>query len=118
MPSLYTYKINYKGSSKVIKRICDKLNHWSEVMLGTTHNTAFYGDLGQTAYEHSQTTGNPHNLTLEDLGIENLPRDVEYILNLLGVSMYNWIDHDNNQMIDHDGNELAFHSEPQLLSWH
>ena len=37
----FTYKINYKGSSKVIKRICDKLNNWSEVMLGTTHNTAF-----------------------------------------------------------------------------
>lgn len=42
--------------------------------LGTTHNTAFYGDYGNAAYEHSQLTGasgqarNPHGVTLADLG--------------------------------------------------
>lgn len=29
----YNYKINYNGSSKVIKRIVDKLNNWTSAML-------------------------------------------------------------------------------------
>ncbi len=37
--------------------------------LGTTHETAFYGDWGNTAYQHSQvTSGNPHNVTAGDVG--------------------------------------------------
>lgn len=116
--SNYTYKINYQGNSKVIKRICERLNHWSEVMLGTTHDTAFYGDLGQSAYEHSLTEGNPHNLTLGDLGIADLPRQVEFLSSVLGIQFYSWIDHDSNQFIDHDGNELDFRTEPNLLAWH
>lgn len=42
--------------------------------LGNTHSTAFYGDYGETAYNHSQLVGaqgqtrNPHNVTLSDLG--------------------------------------------------
>lgn len=35
--------------------------------LGTTASTAFPGDRGQTAYEHSQKTGNPHNTTINDI---------------------------------------------------
>ena len=38
------------------------------VILGTGHTNAFYGDLGQIAYEHSQATGNPHGLTVSDIG--------------------------------------------------
>lgn len=41
----------------------------TSLCLGETHSTAYYGDLGKVAYEHSQATGNPHNLTLGDLGI-------------------------------------------------
>ena len=42
--------------------------------LGNTHNTAYYGDYGEAAYNHSQLVGaqgqtrNPHNVTLADLG--------------------------------------------------
>lgn len=36
--------------------------------LGTTSSTAFAGDKGQTAYDHSQSTGNPHDTTAEDIG--------------------------------------------------
>lgn len=40
----------------------------SSLALGETSSTAFRGDLGKVAYEHSQATGNPHNLTASDLG--------------------------------------------------
>lgn len=37
--------------------------------LGTTSSTAYYGDKGQTAYEHSQiTSGNPHGTTPAQIG--------------------------------------------------
>ncbi len=37
--------------------------------LGATPSTAFPGDKGQTAYEHSQkTSGNPHKVTAEEVG--------------------------------------------------
>lgn len=38
------------------------------IALGETAETAFRGDLGKTAYDHSQATGNPHKLTREELG--------------------------------------------------
>lgn len=42
--------------------------------LGTTSSTAFRGDYGQTAYNHSQqTSGNPHNVTKTDVGLGNVP---------------------------------------------
>ena len=37
--------------------------------LGETSSTAFRGDRGKIAYDHSQATGNPHGLTLSNLGI-------------------------------------------------
>lgn len=39
------------------------------VVLGTGSNNAFYGNLGQEAYNHSRSTGNPHGTTLGDLGL-------------------------------------------------
>lgn len=40
--------------------------------LGETSSTAYRGDWGKIAYDHSQTTGNPHGLTKTDLGLENV----------------------------------------------
>jgi hypothetical protein len=37
--------------------------------LGETAYTAYRGDRGKTAYEHSQTSGNPHSISLSDLGV-------------------------------------------------
>ena len=34
----------------------------SSLALGDTSTTAYYGDKGKAAYDHSQATGNPHNL--------------------------------------------------------
>lgn len=41
--------------------------------LGTTSSTAYRGDLGNTAYVHSQiTSGNPHKVTKSDVGLGNV----------------------------------------------
>ena len=36
--------------------------------LGETSSTAYRGDRGKTAYDHSQATGNPHSTTYSQLG--------------------------------------------------
>lgn len=44
----------------------------SSLALGTTHESAYYGDLGDKAYKHSQATGNPHNTQISDItGLKN-----------------------------------------------
>ena len=40
----------------------------SSLALGETSSTAYRGDRGKIAYDHSQTTGNPHNTTAADVG--------------------------------------------------
>lgn len=42
------------------------------IQLGETSSTAYRGDRGKIAYDHSQTVGNPHNLTKATLNIENV----------------------------------------------
>ena len=42
------------------------------IALGTTHATAGYGDESRAAYNHSTSTGNPHNTTKTDLGLGNV----------------------------------------------
>ena len=42
----------------------------ASIQLGETAATAYRGDRGKTAYDHSQlTSGNPHNVTKTDLGL-------------------------------------------------
>lgn len=43
-------------------------NAKSGLVLGETAQTAFRGDWGKAAYEHSLKTGNPHNTTPADIG--------------------------------------------------
>lgn len=45
----------------------------ASLALGETSSTAYRGDRGKTAYDHSQTTGNPHNTTKSDVGLDNVP---------------------------------------------
>ena len=122
MSNPYRYKINYQGSSKVIRRIVDKLNNLA--LLGVTHEEAFYGDWGNDAYQHSKMqSGNPHKVTLEDIGIDDLPRRVQMLLEALGGASY-WGSHDIADdgedicIIDHDGNYLMLLSAENLLAWH
>ena len=43
------------------------------IALGETSSTAYRGDRGKTAYEHSQkTSGNPHGVTKSDVGLGNV----------------------------------------------
>ena len=46
----------------------------SDLALGETSSTAYRGDRGKTAYDHtSVTTGNPHSVTKTDVGLGNVP---------------------------------------------
>lgn len=40
----------------------------ASLALGETSSTAYRGDRGKNAYDHSQTTGNPHGTTAADVG--------------------------------------------------
>lgn len=40
----------------------------STLALGETSSTAYYGDRGKEAYDHSQATGNPHGTTAANVG--------------------------------------------------
>lgn len=42
------------------------------IALGETSSTAYRGDRGKIAYDHSQTTGNPHGTTKANLGLGNV----------------------------------------------
>jgi hypothetical protein len=45
----------------------------SSLALGELSTTAYRGDRGKTAYDHSQLiTGNPHNVTKSDVGLSNV----------------------------------------------
>jgi len=44
----------------------------SSLALGETSSTAYRGDRGKIAYDHSQTSGNPHNTTKADIGLGNV----------------------------------------------
>lgn len=45
----------------------------SSLVLGETSTTAYRGDRGKTAYDHSQlTSGNPHNVGKSDVGLGNV----------------------------------------------
>ena len=64
-------KIHYEGVSKIFKKICEAINNKPD--LGETAETAYYGDKGKEAYEHSlNTTSNPHHITAETIGLENV----------------------------------------------
>ena len=64
--------------------------------LGETSATAYRGDRGKTAYDHSQvTSGNPHNVTAVEVGAANLvdpyacPRiinDLPEVMRKLGIT--------------------------------
>ena len=111
--------INYTGSSKILRRICEALDNVAE--LGTTHEKAYYGDLGQAAYEHSQLTeGNPHHVTVDDLGIAEIINGVRLILDTVVTTDY-WTTHatlETEYLVDHEGDNLVFISGANILSWH
>lgn len=48
------------------------------IALGETSSTAYRGDRGKTAYDHSQLiSGNPHNVSKSDVGLGNVTDDAQ-----------------------------------------
>ncbi|MEG5173287.1 hypothetical protein [Microcoleus sp. B3-D7] len=64
--------LTYRWSGSVYVEISASL------ALGTTSGTAYRGDLGNTAYQHSQLTiGNPHNVTAFQVGLGALTNNLQ-----------------------------------------
>ena len=77
------YSDAYTGETgKIYVNLNDNKNYrWSgsayvvvseTIALGETSSTAYRGDRGKVAYDHSQKTGNPHGTTKADLGLGNV----------------------------------------------
>lgn len=56
---------NLRGDFVVLTS--SSLGGGGDLELGETSTTAYRGDRGKTAYDHSQTTGNPHQTTLQQV---------------------------------------------------
>ena len=109
------FKIEYTGSSKLLRRICEKLN--AVPILGTGHDDAYYGDQGEQAYQHSLTRGNPHGLTLEDLGLADVLDQLHMLLEATGIRV-TWTRHTNDEPITtHEGEEIYFQSISRVHEW-
>lgn len=114
-------KVFYEGESKVIRRIVELLNLKPE--LGEGHEDAYYGDLGKEAYEHSQLrSGNPHRVTLADLGLEGILDKINAIMLAIGMTR-SWVTHANETIVDHNGAAIWFHGasaedDQNYLLWH
>ena len=64
----------------------------SSLALGETSSTAYRGDRGKIAYDHSQVTGNPHNTTKSDIGLGNVPNiDATNPTNIVQTSSYRFV---------------------------
>lgn len=59
----------------------------SSLALGETPSTAYRGDRGKSAYDHSQiTSGNPHNTTKTDIGLGNVDNTSDATKNVLSAA--------------------------------
>ena len=116
-------KIYYEGESKALKRVAELLNRKPET--GEGHEDAYYGDYSKEAYEHSQLkSGNPHNVTLADLGLEGILDKINAIMLAIGMTR-SWITHKEETIVDHDGVVIWFHgagteeaADRNYLIWH
>lgn len=80
--SAHTTEITGEASKLYMDLATNKIYRWtgttygvvSETLaLGETASTAYRGDRGKTAYDHSQqTSGNPHKVTKSDVGLSNV----------------------------------------------
>ena len=61
----------------------------SSLELGETSSTAYRGDRGKIAYDHSQTIGNPHNTTKNDIGLGNVDNTSDFEKNTATVVLKN-----------------------------
>lgn len=76
--------LTYRWSGSVYVEISPSL------ALGETSASAYRGDRGKIAYDHSLlTSGNPHNVTKSDVGLSNVPNlDATNPVNLVQTASY------------------------------
>lgn len=58
----------------------------STIALGETSLTAYRGDRGKIAYDHSQISGNPHGLLKSDIGLSNVDNTSDINKNVLSAT--------------------------------
>ena len=65
--------VSYPTVQAVKSWVGTQMSAVGSIILGETSDTAYRGDRGKAAYDHSQlTTGNPHNVTKTDVGLSNV----------------------------------------------
>ena len=76
-PSLSAFPATGESGKIYVAQDTNKTYRWSgsayveiseSLALGETSSTAYRGDRGKIAYDHSQTTGNPHGTTAAEVG--------------------------------------------------
>jgi hypothetical protein len=86
--SSHTTEISGETGKIYVDLSTEKTYRWSgtafveisaSLALGETSSTAYRGDRGKTAYDHSQlTSGNPHNVSKSDIGLGNVDNVQQY----------------------------------------
>ena len=79
--------LTYRWSGSVYVEISPSL------ALGETSASAYRGDRGKIAYDHSQlTSGNPHNVTKSDVGLSNVANlDTTNPVNIVQTASYRFV---------------------------
>lgn len=76
-----------------------RLYHWDEeaqlydlsgtnLVLGITHDNAYYGDLGKIAYDHTFMTENPHHVTKTQVGLSEADNTADKDKNVLTATRF------------------------------
>lgn len=87
------------------------------IVLGETASTAYRGDRGKQAYDHSlKTTGNPHNVTAAQIGAET-PAGAQTKANTAETNAKNYADTlDSNRTVIKKNNNTYFDAVAQNFS--
>ena len=108
-------KVYYEGESKALKRIAEVLNRKPET--GEGHEDAYYGDYSKEAYEHSQLrSGNPHNVTPADLGLERVLDEINAIMQAIGAIDY-WESNNHGYITDDEEEKIEFETSARILEY-
>ena len=100
-------RIEYTGSNKVIKALCEAVNH----LIDKDYET-------NEAYAHAQlTSGNPHHVTAEELGLGTIQDQINAIMEALGTKG-DWQSKDGDYITDHQGERIQFHTVARILEYH
>lgn len=76
-----------------------RLYHWdadtqlyglsgTDLVLGTSHDNAYYGDLGKIAYDHTFMTQNPHRVTKAQVGLSEADNTADIDKNVLSATKF------------------------------